>query len=272
MSNDMKYIYRFGAARTDGSAAMKNLLGGKGANLAEMCRLGITVPPGFTISTEACTQFTEHGKDHVSQADRGRSAAGRGLHRAGDGQAVRQCGRSAAAVGALRRPRVDARHDGHHPEPGAERRGGGWPGSAGRQRALCLGFLSPLRADVRRRRDGSEAGVEGRPRSLRSHHRHDQGQEGRQARYRARCNRSEGAGRALQGADPRPHRARLSHRPVAAALGRRGGRVRELEQRPRTRLSRVERHSTELGHCGQRAGHGVRQPRRHQRHRCGLHA
>ena len=65
MSNDMKYIYRFGAARTDGSAAMKNLLGGKGANLAEMCRLGITVPPGFTISTEACTQFTEHGKDHV---------------------------------------------------------------------------------------------------------------------------------------------------------------------------------------------------------------
>jgi len=65
MSSDMKYIYRFGAACTDGSAAMKNLLGGKGANLAEMCRLGITVPPGFTISTEACTEFTEHGKDHV---------------------------------------------------------------------------------------------------------------------------------------------------------------------------------------------------------------
>jgi pyruvate,orthophosphate dikinase len=38
-----------------------NLLGGKGANLAEMCRLGITVPPGFTISTEACTLFTEQG-------------------------------------------------------------------------------------------------------------------------------------------------------------------------------------------------------------------
>ena len=42
---------------------MKNLLGGKGANLAEMCRLGITVPSGFTISTEACTAFTERGKD-----------------------------------------------------------------------------------------------------------------------------------------------------------------------------------------------------------------
>ena len=57
------YVYLFGAARTDGAAAMKNLLGGKGANLAEMCRLGITVPSGFTISTEACTVFTEKGKD-----------------------------------------------------------------------------------------------------------------------------------------------------------------------------------------------------------------
>jgi pyruvate,orthophosphate dikinase len=44
---------------------MKNLLGGKGANLAEMCRLGITVPSGFTISTEACTVFTEQGKAHA---------------------------------------------------------------------------------------------------------------------------------------------------------------------------------------------------------------
>jgi pyruvate,orthophosphate dikinase len=56
------YVYLFGSSRTDGAAAMKNLLGGKGANLAEMCRLGITVPSGFTISTEACTVFTEQGK------------------------------------------------------------------------------------------------------------------------------------------------------------------------------------------------------------------
>lgn len=44
---------------------MKNLLGGKGANLAEMCRLGIVVPPGFTITTEACTEYTKKGKDYV---------------------------------------------------------------------------------------------------------------------------------------------------------------------------------------------------------------
>jgi pyruvate,orthophosphate dikinase len=58
-----KYVYRFGASGTEGAASMKNLLGGKGANLAEMCRLGITVPPGFTISTEACTVFTEQGRE-----------------------------------------------------------------------------------------------------------------------------------------------------------------------------------------------------------------
>ncbi|MGL6112569.1 MAG: PEP/pyruvate-binding domain-containing protein, partial [Rubrivivax sp.] len=57
------YVYLFGSSRTDGAATMKNLLGGKGANLAEMCRLGITVPSGFTISTEACTVFTAKGKD-----------------------------------------------------------------------------------------------------------------------------------------------------------------------------------------------------------------
>ena len=63
MSAPVKYVYLFGTSRTDGAAAMKNLLGGKGANLAEMCRLGISVPTGFTISTEACTVFSEQGKD-----------------------------------------------------------------------------------------------------------------------------------------------------------------------------------------------------------------
>ena len=67
MNTAHPYVYLFGRGRTDGSAAMKNLLGGKGANLAEMCRLGITVPPGFTISTEACTVFTEQGRDAALQ-------------------------------------------------------------------------------------------------------------------------------------------------------------------------------------------------------------
>ncbi|SDI58629.1 pyruvate, phosphate dikinase [Propionivibrio dicarboxylicus] len=60
-----KLIYVFGASQTDGAADMKNTLGGKGANLAEMCRLGISVPPGFTIATDACTVYTEQGQDAV---------------------------------------------------------------------------------------------------------------------------------------------------------------------------------------------------------------
>ncbi len=56
-----KYVYRFGAGKADGKAEMKELLGGKGANLAEMSGLGIPVPAGFTISTEICNAFYENG-------------------------------------------------------------------------------------------------------------------------------------------------------------------------------------------------------------------
>ncbi len=65
MPMETKYVYLFGSSRTDGDATMKNLLGGKGANLAEMCRLGINVPPGFTVSTEACTVYSTHGREAV---------------------------------------------------------------------------------------------------------------------------------------------------------------------------------------------------------------
>ena len=57
-----KWVYFFGAGQTEGRADMKNLLGGKGANLAEMANLGIEVPPGFTITTEACNEFYRRGK------------------------------------------------------------------------------------------------------------------------------------------------------------------------------------------------------------------
>lgn len=60
----MKYVYQFGPEVTDGKADQKNLLGGKGANLAEMSRLGVPVPPGFTITTDVCTYYVEHGKEY----------------------------------------------------------------------------------------------------------------------------------------------------------------------------------------------------------------
>ena len=70
-----KLVYFFGDGRGDGDGKMKPLLGGKGANLAEMTRIGLPVPPGFTITTEVCTWFNAHGKSAAQgnrRADRRR--------------------------------------------------------------------------------------------------------------------------------------------------------------------------------------------------------
>jgi len=61
-SQDKKWVYSFGAGHSEGRADMKNLLGGKGANLAEMSNLGLPVPPGFTITTELCTEFYKNDR------------------------------------------------------------------------------------------------------------------------------------------------------------------------------------------------------------------
>ena len=53
-----KYVYMF----SEGNASMRNLLGGKGANLAEMTVMGLPIPQGFTVTTEACTEYNENGK------------------------------------------------------------------------------------------------------------------------------------------------------------------------------------------------------------------
>jgi len=65
--SDRKLVYQFGPSGADGDASLKELLGGKGANLAEMCRLGLPVPPGFTITTEVCTRFLDQGGSFPDQ-------------------------------------------------------------------------------------------------------------------------------------------------------------------------------------------------------------
>ena len=62
---DKKRVYTFGNGQAEGKADMRNLLGGKGANLAEMNLIGVPVPPGFTITTEVCNEYYEKGKDEV---------------------------------------------------------------------------------------------------------------------------------------------------------------------------------------------------------------
>ena len=60
-----KRVYTFGNGKAEGRADMRNLLGGKGANLAEMNLIGVPVPPGFTITTEVCSEYYEKGKENV---------------------------------------------------------------------------------------------------------------------------------------------------------------------------------------------------------------
>ena len=60
-----KRVYTFGNGKAEGKADMRNLLGGKGANLAEMNLIGVPVPPGFTITTDVCNEYFEKGKDTV---------------------------------------------------------------------------------------------------------------------------------------------------------------------------------------------------------------
>src|SRR3954469_2362204 len=62
-----KWVFTFGDGKAEGKAAMRDLLGGKGANLAEMANLGLPVPPGFTIPTSVCTYFYAHDKTYPKE-------------------------------------------------------------------------------------------------------------------------------------------------------------------------------------------------------------
>ncbi|MEX0711924.1 MAG: PEP/pyruvate-binding domain-containing protein, partial [Pirellulales bacterium] len=64
MAKAEKYVYSFGPGGTDGDAGMRDLLGGKGANLAEMTKIGLPVPAGFTIGTNVCTYYYAHDRGY----------------------------------------------------------------------------------------------------------------------------------------------------------------------------------------------------------------
>ena len=111
-----KYVYLF----SEGNANMRELLGGKGANLAEMTNLGLPVPQGFTISTEACTQYYEDGRkindeiqaEIMEYIDKMEEITGKKF---GDH------GKPASRFRPFRRTRFHAWHDGHHPQPRPQR-------------------------------------------------------------------------------------------------------------------------------------------------------
>ena len=147
-----KWVYSFGAGHNEGRADMRDLLGGKGANLAEMATLGLPVPPGFTITTEVCTAFYDNDRKYPGRARRRGRARRCAASSRRSGQRFGDAEQAAAGLGALRRPRLDARHDGHRAQPRPQRRDRRRPGRRVRTTALRLGQLPPLRPDVRRGR------------------------------------------------------------------------------------------------------------------------
>src|SRR4026208_231 len=76
MPKTTKYVYSFGNKKADGDGSMKALLGGKGANLAEMTRIGLPVPPGFTITTEVCTYYYAHKRTYPRELQAQMQAGG----------------------------------------------------------------------------------------------------------------------------------------------------------------------------------------------------
>jgi pyruvate, orthophosphate dikinase len=75
MAKEHKYVYTFGAGKAEGDASLRNLLGGKGANLAEMCNIGLPVPAGFTLSTDVCTYYYANDRTYPKQLKQNVEAA-----------------------------------------------------------------------------------------------------------------------------------------------------------------------------------------------------
>ena len=115
-----RYIYAFGGGRAEGDATMRDLLGGKGAGLAEMTNAGLPVPPGFTITTEACNDYFAAG-EQLPDGLWDDVARGRAARRARDRQGLRRPGQPAAGLRPLGRQVLHAGHDGHGPQPGPQR-------------------------------------------------------------------------------------------------------------------------------------------------------
>ncbi len=264
MSDQPKYVYSFGGGKADGKAEMKTLLGGKGANLAEMSVIGIPVPPGFTITTEVCAAYYENGKKLPEAAVPQIQAAIKQMEalygaKFGDPSDPLLVSRPLGG-GALH-----ARHDEHDPEPGPDRRLGRGRGQEDRQRPVRLRRLSPPDRHVRLDRDGRRA------RAVRARAPHAQARKGRQARHRAFGRRPQGAGQAVQGRLQEARRRGLPAGPEQAAHAVDQRRVQLVERQQGDRVSPHRADHRPEGHGRQRAGDGLRQHGRDLRHRRRLH-
>ena len=109
-----KRVYTFGNGKAEGNAQMRELLGGKGANCAEMNLVGVPVPPGFTITTEVCNEYYQVGQEKIVA-----ELTECGSCREPDELQVRRSEEPAVGIRSFGCTCVHAGHDGYDPQPGS---------------------------------------------------------------------------------------------------------------------------------------------------------
>ena len=269
----MANVFFFGDGKAEGDPKRRDLLGGKGAGLAEMTSLGLPVPPGFTISTEVVQRASPRRSEHPGRRREGgrtRRCARREERR----REARRPREPAARQRPLRRARVDARHDGHDPEPRPERRdrrgareADGEPRASPTTRTAASSRCTRASRSASKSEPFDHALDEARAQVATREGRRLTRLNAEELKRKVPDSRSAGRGAARRSSRPsrrssRRRRARTSRRPEGAALGRDRGGLRVVEQPPRDRLPPDARHPRRLGHGVQRAGDGLRQPRR----------
>ena len=257
--NSKKYVYDF----AEGGAQLKSLLGGKGANLAEMTGIGIPVPPGFTITTEACIAFSRTGQYPEGLADEVEShlqalerTTGKGFGDRANALLVSVRSGSVFSMPGMMDTVLNLGLNDDTVAGLAETH---------RQSPLRLRLLPPLHPDVRRRGHGRrEPEVRGCP-----HREEDRG--GSRPRHRPLGGRPQRPHRAFQGGPGGGYRRRLPHRSAGAARPGHSGGLPQLGQPSGQGVPQVPGHPRRPGNGRERAVHGLRQQGRDLRHRRRLH-
>ncbi len=259
----MPFVFDFDHTHARPPMELKDLLGGKGANLAEMTSvLKLPVPPGFTISTDACRAYMAGGWPKALDAEvagaraRLEKAMGKTIGDASDPLLVSVRSGAKFSMPGMMDTVLNLGLNDESVEGLAKQTG---------RRALRLRLLPALHRHVRPHRPGAAR------RGVRLALRRRQG-TGRDHLGRQGADRAAALPRRLVPADRRaPHRQALPAEAGGAAARRHRGRVPQLERSPRHRLPRPGAHRPRPRHRRQRAGHGLRQPRRQLGHRRRLH-
>ena len=270
-----KYVYRFGPQGTDGDAKMKNLLGGKGANLAEMARLELPVPAGFTISTEFCTAFFKEGgkfpqslRDEVAAALAQTEQAMAMKYGDAENPLLLSC--RSGARSSMPGMMETVLNVGLCPAtiPGLVKKSGNERFVYDAYRRLIMMY-----SDVVMEKAEDIEPAEGK--GIRVQLEQIMAQVKKSKKYTADTDlTAKDLKKLCEDFKKKVQEVlgqRLPRRSAGAALGGRRRRVQELERPPRHLLPQDRGHSPGMGHRLQRAEHGLRQPGRHLGHRRGLH-